>query len=88
MNTEQITVNTQSSIRINGSRVLYFDPFQIRKETHDADIILITHAHYDHFDPESIRRVMKEETVFVAPSGMWKEINEVSGEREKILMTP
>ena len=54
MNMENISVNTQSSIRIGGSAVLYFDPFQIAEETHDADIIFVTHAHYDHFDPDSI----------------------------------
>ncbi len=29
MNTDHISVNTQSSIRIEGSRVLYFDPFKL-----------------------------------------------------------
>ena len=74
MNMENISVNTQSSIRIGGSAVLYFDPFQIAEETHDADIIFVTHAHYDHFDPDSIRRIMKEDTVFVSPAGMEKEM--------------
>jgi L-ascorbate metabolism protein UlaG (beta-lactamase superfamily) len=35
---------------------VHFDPFQISAEAHDADLICITHAHYDHFDPESILR--------------------------------
>ena len=88
MNTEHITVNTQSSIRIGGTRVLYFDPFQIREERHDADIVLITHAHYDHFDPDSIRHVITEKSVFIAPSGMRNEISEISGGRELFFMTP
>ena len=33
MNLKHIKVNTQSSIRIEGSKVLYFDPFQIGAET-------------------------------------------------------
>ena len=37
---ENIQVNTQSSIRVAGAKVVYFDPFQISKETHDADIIV------------------------------------------------
>ena len=57
MITTNITVNTQSSIRIDGSKVLYFDPFQITSQSHDADLVFITHSHYDHFDPESVSKV-------------------------------
>ena len=86
--TEHITVNTQSSIRIGGSVILYFDPFRIREEVHDADIILITHAHYDHFDPESVRHIMTEKTALVMPASMQKEAGEISGGREQYLMMP
>ena len=88
MNTANISVNTQSSIRISGSAVLYFDPFQIREETHDADIILITHDHYDHFDPDSIRRIRKEGTVIAAPSGMKQELQKAAGDCALVLMAP
>lgn len=30
MNLSHITVNTQNSIRIAGTQILYFDPFEIR----------------------------------------------------------
>lgn len=88
MNTANISVNTQSSIRISGSAVLYFDPFQIRGETHDADIILITHDHYDHFDPDSIRKIRKEGTVIAAPSGMKQELQKAAGDCALVLMAP
>ena len=88
MNTENITVNTQSSIRIAGSKVLYFDPFRIEGEPHDADIIFITHAHYDHFDAESIRKVAKADTVIAAPVGMEKEIRAAAEDLERIFLSP
>ena len=88
MNTANISVNTQSSIRIGGSAVLYFDPFQIKGETHDADIILITHDHYDHFDPDSIRKIRKEGTVIAAPSGMKQELQKAAGDCALVLMEP
>ena len=37
MSYDHIQVNTQSSIRIEGSKVVYFDPFQISTAAHDAD---------------------------------------------------
>ena len=74
MNLNNITVNTQSSIRIEGSKILYFDPFKIEADRHDADIIFITHEHYDHFEPESIMKLKKENTILVAPESMKKQV--------------
>lgn len=79
MNLSNITVNTQSSIRIEGSKILYFDPFQIQNAVHDADIIFITHEHYDHFEPESIAKVKKDDTLLVAPESMKKKALSESG---------
>ncbi|MCM1385777.1 MAG: MBL fold metallo-hydrolase [Bacillus sp. (in: Bacteria)] len=79
MNLNHITVNTQSSIRIAGSKVLYFDPFKVEIALHDADIIFITHEHYDHFEPESIAKVKKEDTLLVTPESMKKKVLSESG---------
>lgn len=66
-----ISVNTQSSICINlDDLTIYFDPFEIKEENHDADLILITHEHYDHYSPDDYRKLTKEDTVFIAPESM------------------
>lgn len=65
-----ITVNTHSSIRIDEGKIIYIDPFKITEESHDADIILITHSHFDHYSVEDIRKVMKSDTVIVCPESM------------------
>ena len=65
---EKITINMHSSIRIQGERVLYFDPYGIKEESHDADVIFITHDHYDHFDPESINNIIRDDTLLIIPS--------------------
>ena len=57
-----------SSFRIEDGKVqIYIDPYQTPSHTPKADIILITHAHYDHFSPEDIAKIQKKETIFVAP---------------------
>ena len=61
---KDIIVNTQSSIKINN---IYFDPFKIEKETHDADYIFITHSHYDHFDIDSINKIKNDNTIIIIP---------------------
>ena len=77
MNTDNITVNTQSSIRIKLDKVLYFDPFKIENASYDADIIFITHEHYDHFDIESINKIKHDHTIVVCPKTMEEEINQL-----------
>lgn len=52
--------------KIKGSKVIYFDPYDIQKNE-KADIILVTHGHYDHFSPDDIRKILKNDTVVVAP---------------------
>lgn len=67
---ENITVNAQSSIRIAAEKIIYFDPFRITNAVNDADIIFITHEHFDHFSPEDISKVVSDNTIFVVPASM------------------
>lgn len=64
---DEITINTHSSIRVSGDQVIYFDPYGITKESHDADVIFITHDHYDHFETSSIEKILKDDTLMVIP---------------------
>ena len=71
MVTGNIEVFTQNSIRIRGREgIIYVDPFQMREEPRDADYILVTHDHYDHFSPEDIEKAAKAETILVVPEKM------------------
>ena len=70
MDTSFITINTHSSIRLETKQgtVIYVDPYGFETEPHDADLILVTHSHFDHFSPEDIARVGKSQTAFVLPA--------------------
>lgn len=71
-----IFVNTRSSIKITGSKTIYFDPLELEETPKDADIIFVTHEHYDHFSPEDIRKVMKEDTKVIVPASMLEVVKE------------
>ncbi len=45
--------------------VIYTDPFNIKKQD-KADIILITHEHFDHCSPDDIKKIQTKDTVIVA----------------------
>ena len=69
--TENIEVFTQNSIRIRTrGLVVYCDPFQMKEEPKDADLILVTHDHYDHFSPEDLKKAACGKTILVVPEKM------------------
>lgn len=53
------------TFRIVGEKLIYTDPYKL-KRSDKADIILITHEHYDHCSPEDIRKIQGPDTVIVA----------------------
>ncbi|GBE35808.1 putative L-ascorbate-6-phosphate lactonase UlaG [bacterium BMS3Bbin06] len=53
------------TFKVAGRDVTVFtDPFRLKKSDR-ADIILITHDHYDHCSPDDVKRIQKEDTVIV-----------------------
>lgn len=55
------------TFKIVGEKVIYTDPFNI-KQKDSADIILITHEHFDHCSPDDVKALQGPKTVIVAPS--------------------
>ena len=82
---ENVEVLTHSSIRINKDKVIYIDPFNIEKNYNDADIIFITHSHYDHYSEKDIDRVKNEGTYFVAPKDVKMELLKKGINEEQII---
>lgn len=74
---EEARVLTHSSIKITGNRILYFDPYKIEEESHDADIIFITHDHFDHYSPEDIKKVKKDDTWLIMPAKMKEQAADI-----------
>ena len=55
-----------ASFKLTGEKTIYIDPFKMT-ETEPADIILLTHEHFDHCSPEDIKKIQAEKTVIVCP---------------------
>jgi L-ascorbate metabolism protein UlaG (beta-lactamase superfamily) len=70
---ERFTWFKQSAYRWDGDDlVVYIDPWEA--EGPPADLILITHAHADHYQPEEIERLRKDGTRLVAPHDIAREL--------------
>ena len=62
-----------ASLLIQGSLVIYIDPWKIPAGSPEADIILITHGHYDHLSKNDIKAVSGPGTVVIGPSRLTGE---------------
>ncbi|HJA25431.1 MAG TPA: MBL fold metallo-hydrolase [Candidatus Fournierella merdigallinarum] len=56
-----------------GGPVVYVDPFQMENAPRDADLVVVTHSHGDHFSPDDLARVAGPNTCYAvtAPVADW-----------------
>ncbi len=61
------------SFRIDAAKRIYFDPFQI-SEGPKADMILISHDHFDHCSPDDVAKVHQPATVIITEKDAAKKL--------------
>jgi L-ascorbate metabolism protein UlaG (beta-lactamase superfamily) len=65
-----------SGFRITvGRAFVYIDPYRVPDGSPAADLILITHGHYDHFSPQDVERLSKRETWLVGPAAVAERVS-------------
>lgn len=69
LNINGITIEwlKHASIKIKKDKIIYIDPYNIKEPLEKADIILITHSHYDHFSMLDIFKLVKSNTFIFIP---------------------
>ncbi|MEW6059207.1 MAG: MBL fold metallo-hydrolase [Actinomycetota bacterium] len=73
---ERCTWFRQSAMRFHGDGpTVYIDPWGTSASDEPADVIFITHAHSDHFQPHEIERLRKEGTKLVAPKDVARDLS-------------
>jgi L-ascorbate metabolism protein UlaG (beta-lactamase superfamily) len=60
-----ITRIAHDTFRIAGSKLIYIDPFKVTKND-EADVVLISHEHFDHLSLEDLQKVIFPGTTIVA----------------------
>lgn len=50
--------------------VVWADPYHLEDSTHDADLVIITHGHGDHYSPADLARVIKPDTCFASTAAV------------------
>ena len=84
--TQSVALTSLGVVDINGSAFfpaafridtpdesIYIDPIMVDNPK-PADLVLITHAHPDHFSPADIQKIATTKTVIVGPASVAKEL--------------
>ena len=70
---EKIVWLGHASFRIDAEKTVYFDPYQISPGP-KADLILITHEHFDHCSPDDVAKIQQPGTVIVTEKDSAKKL--------------
>ena len=69
-----------ATFRLSGDgRKVYIDPYQV-EDPDDADLVLLTHEHFDHCSPEDAEKVSRPSTVIAGPESCRPKVASIGAE--------
>ena len=72
---DRFTWYRQSAYLWKGDGInVYIDPWGVTGDP-PADVVFITHAHSDHFEPEDLKKVVRSSTKIIAPRDVAQELS-------------
>ncbi len=71
---EKINWLGHAGFRIDAGQTVYIDPFQIDPGP-KADLVLISHSHYDHCSPEDLAQIVGDETIIITEKSAAAQLN-------------
>ena len=72
------------SFRIKNGKTIIIDPFKLRSTPDKADILLISHEHFDHLSLDDIKKVVTENTTIVTIPAVKKELSSLKVKEVKV----
>lgn len=82
---DNVKVLEQNTIKINN---IYVDPYRIKEETHDAEMVFITHSHYDHLSLEDLKKIINDDTIVIAPEDCGDKLSELFSDDKIFIVEP
>src|SRR5947199_99450 len=72
------------SFRIKNGKTIIIDPFKLRSTPDKADILLISHEHFDHLSLDDIKKVVTENTIILTIPAVKKELSSLKVKEVKV----
>lgn len=67
-----------AGVKLKNRKVIYIDPFQLTEGgagLEKADVVLITHEHYDHCSPKDVEKIATPETIIITVADCQSKLN-------------
>jgi L-ascorbate metabolism protein UlaG (beta-lactamase superfamily) len=80
----EITRIAHDTFKIKGSKVIYTDPYKVTRRD-EADIVLLSHEHFDHLSLEDLNKVIFPGTTIVASPLCKDALDSVKAKETKFL---
>ena len=58
-----------------GRSIVYIDPYRVPDDAPIADLILVTHGHYDHVSPQDVERLSGDRTWPGGPAAVAERVS-------------
>ena len=66
------------TFRLDGSSTVYIDPWKLPAGARLADLILVTHDHFDHFSAADIARIGSAATTLIGPAAVTGQVSSLT----------
>lgn len=65
------------AFRLTGNKTIYIDPYKLTAPQLPADIVLVTHTHFDHCSPSDLAIVCTSQTVIYATADCSESLKQI-----------
>lgn len=81
----EITWLGHDGFKIKKDRVVYVDPFKVAGKLEAADLVCVTHEHFDHLSIEDLKKVVTAKTTLVTIPACEKAVKELKPKAVRIV---
>jgi L-ascorbate metabolism protein UlaG (beta-lactamase superfamily) len=71
----QITWLGHDGFKLKKDKVIYVDPYQLRGKAEPADLVFVTHEHFDHLSVDDLKKVVTPATTVITIAACEKAVN-------------
>jgi L-ascorbate metabolism protein UlaG (beta-lactamase superfamily) len=81
----KITWLGHDGFRIQDGQTIYIDPFQIGGTPPKADVVLVSHEHFDHLSMDDLKKIVGPNTVIIAHKQSQGELSKLKAKEVKLM---
>jgi L-ascorbate metabolism protein UlaG (beta-lactamase superfamily) len=81
----KITWLGHDGFRIQDGQTIYVDPFQIAGTPPKADVVLVSHEHFDHLSLDDLKKIVGPNTVIIAHKQSHGELSKLKVKEVKLM---